>query len=242
MYNGLDGSYNGGSAAEQTAWIFAGIFVIFTLAAIAAWRVSVEMERRRAAEYADLAGSLGFSFPANVYEVDALPNQMVGFWPFTQGCRHRIVKSMGGERDGVHWLVFDFRFLTGGGKHTHRHSGTAVIAYVRNPFPPLTLAPKTFMGQISRFLGLSRDALNIEPLRDRYAVNGADGAETHRIMNPRTIDFLRSTPTTRRWQMNGNLLVVAQEGVCTPIDIGVVIAEISTFIGCAQASGPLSFS
>lgn len=233
-------TYDMHQGEESMRLIFIAIVVVFSLLAIGAWRLSVEMARRRTAEYASLSGSLGFDSPADPQAIAALQRHMAKLWPFTQGRRHRIKDSMAGDRDGLHWTIFDFRFTTGSGKHTHHHEGTAIAVQVPEilfgRLPTLSLTSKTFMSRLSRWLGFSKNVIDVEALRDRYVVNGVESAEAHRVLNPRTIDFLLSTPAVRRWQMSGDLVVLAREGAFSGAEIGEAMSEVSALVECLHVS------
>jgi hypothetical protein len=138
-----------------------------------------EEERRR--QWLAVAETKGFRFSA---EADpALWTAVAPFHLFSQGRSRKIVNVMRTDVDDVSVSLFDYRFTTGSGRHSHTHRQTvALLESERIRLPRFTLRPEGLFHKLGSFLGYQDIDFEAHPqFSDAYLLQGDDEASIREV-------------------------------------------------------------
>lgn len=223
------------------------IFVLIMILVIVVAIISSQMEKKRSAELAAFAQSVGLTtmfasqfdapytntwFPSLFSDSStnySLLDQFNGFQPFGQGHSIRMKNLLGGSKDGLDWYMFDYYFTVGSGKSSTRYHYAIVSARIPLSFPRLTLKPENILTKVGEHLGLRELKFEVDEFNQRYFVTCSDEKEAYDILCPQTIELLLQYPV-RWWQFFGTYIVIAQ---MTPLRAEMcyeVMQEVSGFV------------
>ena len=151
-------------------------------------------EKERTRDLQQLAGTLGWSFSAN-----APLNMIAGlerFTLFNQGHSKEIKNFMYGEAQGVKAAVFDFIYVTGGGKSRQTHFQTLVYLEPANmSLPVFALRPENLFHRMLSALGYQDIDFGQRPEFSRqYILRGQDEAAIRQTFDDRVLAFSKVTP------------------------------------------------
>ncbi|MDD2805185.1 MAG: hypothetical protein PHV33_06490 [Elusimicrobiales bacterium] len=163
--------------AHPIAIFLGAAAIIVALALYFNWRRRKDLE--------ELAASMGLEFlpgGPGQYELEA-----TGLELFRLG-RGRKASNLIKVRAGADYLsVFDYRYTTGGGKHSQTHTFTlALIGGLRSQVPQFELKPENFLYKIGEAIGFKDIDLPAFPeFSDKYRLTGPDEAAVHLFFTPR---------------------------------------------------------
>lgn len=110
------------------------------------------LEKKRTDAMERVASSLGFTFCKSVLSV---PIEFGGFDLFTMGRSQGFTNLMKGDANGVTVAIFDFKYVTGSGKHTHTTRQTVIgFRSSRLLLPEFVLRPENFFDKVGSVFGL----------------------------------------------------------------------------------------
>jgi hypothetical protein len=119
--------------------------------------VGMYSARKRTQALQEVAQSLGFEFLPSVGL--ELLKRFPRFQLLMNGRSQRISNLMSGATDATQVLIFDWIFVTGGGKHSHTHHNTVVaIQSEELDLPTLLCRPETLLD----WFGLTFDGRDID--------------------------------------------------------------------------------
>lgn len=168
-----------------------------------------EKERTQALQQA--AAALGWSFAP-----DAPLNMIPGldrFTLFSQGHSKRIKNFMYGQAQGVKAAVFDYIYVTGGGKSSQTHFQTLVYLEPANMLVPMfALRPEHFFHRMLSALGYQDIDFGQRPeFSQQYILRGQDEPAIRRTFDDRVLSFFESYPGTSI-DAGGNQLFLFRAG------------------------------
>lgn len=114
--------------------------------------IARHFEQQRTEKLRSLAAELGFSFQP--LWTDATSPGVAAFEVLCRGRGIKLFNSLNGSSDGVDVTIFDHRYTTGSGKHSHTTTQTVVA--IRSDLlklPRFTMATERLISRIASALG-----------------------------------------------------------------------------------------
>jgi hypothetical protein len=123
------------------------VFIIAIIILIALWYAK---KRREALEAISL--EIGFSFEAKPKPHPHL--KYPDFKLFNIGHSRKGINLMKGVHQGTQFVLFDYHYTIGHGKHSRRYTQTVAIAHMPDlDLPHFTLAPESFFSKVGKLFG-----------------------------------------------------------------------------------------
>jgi hypothetical protein len=160
----------------------------------AAILISRAQERKRRAAYEEFSLIRGFTFEAERPDAERRFEEV--FEPFTQGRRRKWGYTIGGSKNGVPFIAFEYSWVTGSGKNssTHRLSG---IVWERDggTLPKFALSPEGWFSRLGGMFGMQDiDFPESSDFSQAYRLKGPDEAGIRALFTPEIRQFFASTP------------------------------------------------
>ena len=152
------------------------------------------------------------------------------FDPFDRGTEQTSFNLIVGQRNGVRYELFDYRYETGSDetKVTHRYG--VVVARVPVRFKRLRLRPEGFLDQVATMAGFDDINFELHEFSRRYHVSCEDREYAYQIIHPLAIEFLMRCPVLH-WQIDGSVIVIHRAGRFEPREMLRVMEAIEGFLG-----------
>jgi hypothetical protein len=160
------------------------LLVFVTLGVLAFGVMLYYREMRRREDLQNVAGKLGFSFCP---EGDPhLLGKFGQFHLFSQGRSRKVRNVMRGEIQDIAVSLFDYRYTTGSGKHSHTHAQTVVLfESERLALPFFTLRPEGFFHKMAGAFGYEDIDFDGSPaFSDAYLLKGTHEDLIRAIFEP----------------------------------------------------------
>jgi hypothetical protein len=147
------------------------------------------MERLRA-----MAGRMGFAFSAQAEP--SLWGEVEGFHLFSQGRSRRMHNVMQRQIHDIDVTLFDYKYTTGSGKHSHTHYRTVMLfETARLKLPRFTLRPEGFFHRVANKLGSQDIDFEAHPVfSDDYLLQGPNEARIRRIFDEEALLYYTRHP------------------------------------------------
>jgi hypothetical protein len=161
-------------------WSIAFIVAVAVIAiAVVVGQQLQEQERRKRLQA--VAAERGFSFSAEA-EPGLLPT-LAGFHLFSQGRSRRIMNVMRTNVEGINVSLFDYKYTTSSGKHSHTHRQTVLLFESEKiRLPRFTLRPEHMFHKLGSFLGYQDIDFEARPkFSDNYLLQGDDEARIREV-------------------------------------------------------------
>jgi hypothetical protein len=194
--------------AASVVWIFPVLFVGLFVALIVA---VVRYEKKRVADLKTLAGRLGMDFSETGVGI-----QSEGFYDFPLFGKGHSKKSANVFREAkgsTQTVVFEYRYTTGGGKHSHTHNQT-VVAFKKEgaALPGFAMGPENVMHRFGEKFGMQDiDFDGNEVFSRSYLLQGDDETAIRRTFEGGLVRYFARNP---KWNVDagGEWLLVYRAG------------------------------
>ena len=168
-------------------------FIAFIILAVFLVLRNRRKERERTEALRQVAAQLGWNF------TEAAPLNMIAgfenFELFNSGHSKEIKNMMYGEASGIKAAVFDYIYVTGGGKSRQIHYQTVV--YLEPPnlrVPYFSLRPEHFMQKLMTAFGYQDIDFGQRPeFSKNYILRGQDELAIRQVFNDRVLFFMKVT-------------------------------------------------
>lgn len=178
--------------------ILAPILFSFTILALIIFFIfyNRKKERERTEQLRAVAAQLAWNF------AEQAPLNMIAglehFALFNQGHSKEIKNFMYGEANGVKAAVFDYRFVTGSGKHRQVHLQSVTYLEPGNRrVPYFSLRPEGFWTKIAQAFGYQDIDFGQRPeFSKQYLLRGQDELAIRQTFNDGLLAFFESCPGT----------------------------------------------
>ena len=161
------------------------LLIVFVALGVLAFGVMLYYrEKQRREDLQSVAGKLGFSFSP---DGDAnLLHRLGQFHLFSQGRSRKVRNLMRGEIQDIAVSLFDYRYTTGSGKHSHTHAQTVVLfESERLALPFFTLRPEGLFHKMAGAFGYEDiDFDGSSDFSDAYLLKGTDEDQIRAIFGP----------------------------------------------------------
>lgn len=203
-------------------WIALLIVAISIVVAILAWYAA---ERRRKA-LAEFAQANGFEFRGHPGDHH---DQYESFTPFGRGNNRRSSNLISGQRDGVQWEMFDYRFTTGSGKNKSTHHAGIVLARVPLYLPKMGIRPEGIFDKLASVVGFDDIDFESAEFSRKFHVNCADRKTAYDLIHPQMIEYLLSQPA-QDWQISGPVILLHRSRHYEPGEMSAAMSLIAGFV------------
>jgi hypothetical protein len=162
---------------------------IFALVAVVAIAIASTLERQRREQLQAAAARIHFSFSPQVEP--SLLETLGLFHLFSQGHSRRIRNVMRGHVGDVVVTLFDYRYTTGGGKHSRIHRQTvALFETERLQLPLFILRPEHLLHKIAGTFGYQDiDFESNSTFSDAYLLQGRDEDRIRGLFDEQVLAF-----------------------------------------------------
>jgi hypothetical protein len=169
--------------------IIAGVIALIAVFAYIGYLI----EKRRTEALKRVAEELGFEFfPKDV----GMLRNLDGFHLFSQGHSKRIKNLMRGEAGGLAVEIFDYRYVTGGGKSSQTWNQTVLCFRLDGPdLPDFSLRPENLFHRIGALFGYQDINFEDYPRFSKsYLLRGPDENEIRELFSERVLTFYQARP------------------------------------------------
>ena len=170
-----------------------GLFVLLLvgvgIAVVAMILLQFYQEQKRTEEMQVMAGRMGCSFQT---EGDpGLVGRLARFRLFSQGRARKIRNVMRKEVDDVVVTLFDYRYTTNSGKHSHRHEQTVLLLQSeRLRLPLFSLRPEGLLHKLAGSFGYQDIDFETHPIfSDAYLLQGDDEARVRAVFGEEALGY-----------------------------------------------------
>ena len=191
--------------------VFLFSFVVLSgLAAVlyAAHRWTKIVAQRRRDALAQKAAAYGWTFSAegSGQQVDAMKR----FAPLGEGHSHRLFNLIAGERQGLPFELFDFRYIMGTGKHARVHQETLLrIPIGKGGGPSWSLRPENLADTVASFFGWPDIDFEHRPVfSKRYHLKGPNESEVRATFGDHQLRTLEGDPLSYFLASDGLTVIV----------------------------------
>jgi len=182
-------------------------------------------EKKRTEAMRQAAEELGFDF--TVADRDNLLDRLGGFQLCSQGHGKRIYNVFRGESNDLRVAIFDYRFTTGGGKHSHTTNQTVLCFQMKGPgLPSFFLRPETFLDRIGGLFGFQDIDFDEHPVfSKKYLLRGRNVPAIRELFTEEVLTFYESVDGVST-EANGNRLLYYRHGKrVKPLEIREFLEE-----------------
>lgn len=114
--------------------------------------IAIWIEQRRTTQIRESAVELGFDV------LESLPTDMDGyrsrFTLFNSGRSRKVSNVLRRHVEGLQVLLYDYSYITGGGKHSHTHHQTvAMFSSQELNLPEFRLSPEGWLSKLTQIFG-----------------------------------------------------------------------------------------
>jgi hypothetical protein len=164
------------------------------------------LERKRRNDLMALAASTGLRFSPEGPDIYSLEGTQIEL--FRLGRSRKAANMIEVSSSGGQIRVFDYRYVTGSGKHSQTHNFTVALIAAGGSVPHFDLKPETFMYKIGELVGFKDIDLPAFPLfSEKYRLTGPDEAAVHLFFTPRRAAWFESRPGLRVQGAPGHALL-----------------------------------
>lgn len=153
---------------------------------------AAERKRREALE--EFCLMRGFRFERERPGAEA--SQAALFEPFRSGHSRKWGYTLTGAVSGRPFTAFEYRWVTGGGKSSHRHAIHAILWETADGrLPPFTLGPENLLTRLAGVFGAQDiDFADSPEFSSAYRLRGEDKAAIRAFLTPDLRQYLALTP------------------------------------------------
>ncbi|MDO8805984.1 MAG: hypothetical protein Q7R35_16325 [Elusimicrobiota bacterium] len=184
---------------------------------------------KRRKDLEQLASSLGLALSPDGPDVNTLEN--TGLEIFRLGYSRKAANLIQLQcRAGV-ISVFDYRYVTRGGKNSHSHNFTlALIDCSGCAIPEFELKPESFIYKIGEAIGFKDIDLPAFPLfSDKYRLTGSDEASVHMFFTPQRAAWFERNLGLRVQGAPGHIVISSRDGQLPVNSWPTFIEEVKAF-------------
>lgn len=200
------------------------IVVVLLVIAVVAY-IGHGMEKKRTEEYARIAQELGFDFSPKGDA--ALLETLGGHHLFSQGHSRKLWNLMRGKANDLEVLLFDYKYVTGGGKHRHTWHHTVVcMQFAGGELPTFSLRPETIWHKIGGWFGFRDIDFETHPTFSRqYLLRGNDEEAIRRLFAAEVLAFYEEQTGLSTEGSGDRLVVYRHARRVAPQDIRSLLEE-----------------
>ena len=197
--------------------------VVLGIGIVAVIRFALRTKRGEALQTA--AGGMKFTFQAKADP--RIVDRLEHFHLFSQGRRKRIANVLQGRAGDVDVLVFDYRYVTGGGQHSRSWRQTVILFESDEMrFPNFALRPENLFHKIGQVFGYQDIDFDSHPeFSKRYLLKGENESAVRSTFSADTLAFYESDQKLSTEAAGGQLIHYRAAKLVPPNDISEFIKQ-----------------
>ena len=194
----------------EILFFFAVAGGVVALVAVVAYYAHLA-EKKRIEDLRKVAGELGFDFEPKGDEPFLQSLRLFNL--FAQGHSKALTNLMRGRTQDLEVAIFEYRYVTGSGKHKHTWNHSVVsFRFVGTVLPGFSLRPENMGHKIGQWFGSQDIDFDTHPIfSKRYLLRGSDEAAIRGIFKKNVLDFYEGK-TGLCTEGAGNTLLFYREG------------------------------
>lgn len=184
--------------------------------------LGVRADRKRTAEFADLAQRIGMYFDAEAHELLA---RLPQFQLFSLGHNRRATRWLRGGKGADELWIFDYSYVTGGGKNQSRHYHTlAAFSRLEGRLPAFQLRPENIFHKIGSAFGYQDIDLPDHPeFSSKYLLRGSEEHAIRQLFTAARVSSIMQMPSMCIEAEENSLIVYPPSGRVSPAEISELI-------------------
>jgi hypothetical protein len=138
---------------------------------------------------------------------------------FREGHSRCAYNNIGGTKEGFYVDIFDYKYVTGSGKHQTTHTRSVCVLAVPQIFSYLFIRTENFLDKIAGAIGFDDIDFESVEFSKRFYVKSDDKKFAYDIVHPGMMDFLlnyNNTYKTPSIEINGKYMVFYHSGHIKP--------------------------
>lgn len=201
-----------------------GVVVVFVIGIVLAIQYQRKKERERTEAFAAVANELSFEFLPT--DQPTLTASLGHFHLFSQGHSKYLWNLLRGSAFGLELSIFDYRYITGSGKH--QSTWVQSVFCARKPgmnLPVFCLRPESIWHKIGAWLGASDINFDSHPEFSRkYLLKGPDEAAIRKSFTTSVLNALDPTAGLSI-EANGDTMVFYKYVRLEPAHVSAFMGE-----------------
>ena len=179
--------------------------------------------KKRTEAMCAVAESLEMKFEAKKCDPSTLG--LDGIDLFEQGRSRKVLNLIKGTFEDTNAFIFDYHYVTGGGKNSAKYSQTVIAFKIRSKYgfklPQFTCKPERFYHRFADVFGFKDIDFEEYPVFSKaYRLNGDRGDSVRKIFNETVIRKLEAE-SKQRWNVDGSgewLVIYKNDRIIKPDD------------------------
>jgi hypothetical protein len=204
------------------------MILVMLVVGVSAYLYSRRMANQRREEFEHLAKGRGWQFTPSIEPEQCL--EWGAFPLFERGSRgsRRATNLITCEMDGMHVVLFDYRFVTGSGKNRTRHDQSVIcLRSDRLKLPSFELRPEHFGHKIASVFGFKDIDFDASPeFSSRYLLRGENESRVRTLFGSNLRRHLEDASKRSFEGLNDRLLVYQQRKRCKPEEAVSLIRDV----------------
>jgi len=209
------------AARDINPIIFAPIIIVLFISFVGLMIFLVIREKKRSKGFSELG--LPFFPNGDV----ALQQSLSEFPLFKRGHSRKTKNMLRSEAGDIEIAIFDYRFVTGHGKHRRKH--TQSVIYYRSPTLALAdfaIQPESFMHKIGSSIGFQDIDFPAHPeFSDKYLLRGIDEQQVRDLFTDERIAFFLNKETICVQGNSNQMIMYRRRKRIMPEDVDDFMAE-----------------
>jgi len=205
----------------MAAIIFVGIAVVVVTVITV---ISRRYERRRAESFVEMVEDLGLEFSQ---EDEGGPGSRLGLFQVGNVGRGRKMKNVvSGVWSGEDLVFCDYKYVTGHGKRSRRHSQSLVILTLNGDCPNLLMMPEGIFSKVVQAFGAADINFPSNPeFSKRFVLRGDDEDAIRERFNSDVLEFFEGCPGVSLEVRDGELVFYRHNRRCKPEELEAFFEE-----------------
>jgi hypothetical protein len=188
--------------------------------------LSIRADRKRSEGLRRVADEMGFEFHPDPGE--GILARYPGFHLFSQGRSRDVRNLLRGQAGGLEVSIFDYAYVTGGGKsrHTWRQSVLA-FEFADADLPGFSLRPEQWFHKVGQWLGYQDIDFESHPTFSRkYLLRNGEREEAVRaLFADRVLEYYEAHPNVCTEGCGGRLVYYRAQQQIGPADVRPFLEE-----------------
>jgi len=200
-------------------YLMIGGFAVLVVVIIVA---SLIYQKKRREAFEAIAAEFGLEYsPTDPFGIATVYS---AFKRFSVGRRRKASNVMHGELGGVPLKIFDYQYTTGGGKNSHTHHATVVLADTDCRFRYVGIRTEGFFDKMASAIGFADIEIGVPAFDSTFRIAAEDPGFAKVLLQTELTDFLlQSLETNIQIEFAGGSVLVHKGRSLKPDDIGSLV-------------------
>ncbi|NOZ20938.1 MAG: hypothetical protein GXP25_07585 [Planctomycetes bacterium] len=179
-------------------------------------------EKKRRERLGEIAMQMGLEFSAA--DPFNIPVSYAAFHRLNTGHSRKAKNVMHGELGGVPLKIFDYKYVTGGGKNSSTHNLSIVLADMDYVFDYVGIRSEGFFDRLAGMVGYTDTEIGNPEFDAAFRIDAQDPDFAKQLLQTSLTDFLlQSQETGFKVEFVGNSVMVHRDRRLKPDDLGNLV-------------------